>query len=76
MALTTGSPPRMRGTQIDIADVHGNNRITPAHAGNTIETKGGPVVAEDHPRACGEHWSAIQLLYLIEGSPPRMRGTL
>ena len=30
---------------------------------------------EDHPRVCGEQWSAEDLAGSISGSPPRVRGT-
>ncbi len=49
-------------------------RITPAHAGSMFVCQGLYFAAEDHPRACGEHFPATCQSVPLEGSPPRMRG--
>ena len=55
-ALDTGagSPPRMRGKGHALADVGGDERITPAHAGKRERHRAQGALYEDHPRACGE----------------------
>ena len=50
-------------------------RITPAHAGNSVLQVLPDSGNEDHPRTCGE-----QVRYTLDqvrslGSPPHMRGT-
>ena len=50
--------------------------IIPAHAGNTDDVGLGDFDLKDHPRACGEHQSALSAQPDHEGSSPRMRGTL
>ena len=65
----------MRGTHVFTDANSDGNRITPAHAGNTIHPRSIEIQAQDHPRTCGEH----RLLHLNGtgglGSPPHMRGT-
>ena len=69
-----GSPPRMRGkhnaTHQSIAD----NRITPADAGKTLLLLLKLSACRDHPRGCGENFSANVVTGHSPGSPPRMRG--
>ena len=74
--MSTGSPPRMRGTHISFNASASPARITPAHAGNTSGHSRNQARREDHPRACGEHISFTRALNASLGSPPRMRGTL
>jgi len=50
-------------------------RITPAHAGNTLDEATKPCYVKDHPRACGEHRVYKGRCINLLGSPPRMRGT-
>ena len=52
--LSSGSSPRMRGTLVDLWDLAQNNRIIPAHAGNSVTDLGDQRGQTDHPRACGE----------------------
>ena len=52
--LTSGSPPRMRGKGYLIAWWIYLTGITPAHAGKSIMQQIPGMVAQDHPRACGE----------------------
>ena len=70
-----GSPPRVRGTDGPDRLADQGERITPACAGNrmTIWREGGGSL--DHPRVCGEQWSAQGSLIGGWGSPPRVRGT-
>ena len=51
----TGSPPRMRGKRTCPCAGQSNRRITPAHAGKTVEGKAEVEAGADHPRACGEN---------------------
>ena len=69
-----GSPPRMRGKRF--SDRYGADRIriTPAHAGKTIDVLKQVRVFADHPRACGENLSLQPKIRQMSGSPPRMRG--
>ena len=50
--------------------------IIPAYAGNTGCAVGVPEGMRDHPRVCGEHLQLVVLVRPLEGSSPRMRGTL
>ena len=65
----------MRGTRQAILGIYRHVRITPAHAGNTSI----PLELEDdkwdHPRACGEHLTSLNMGNNTLGSSPRMRGT-
>ena len=76
MSTLLGSPPRMRGTHLHYDNGRYDNRITPAHAGNTGEVLTIHRIVQDHPRACGEHLLHRSRQHFITGSPPRMRGTL
>jgi len=49
-----GSPPRVRGTVLDIAGFGGSSRITPACAGNSRHRLFSFWAHWDHPRVCGE----------------------
>ena len=71
-----GSSPRMRGTLTSNWMVKIFRRFIPAHAGNTVRSgsvAGGHAV---HPRACGEHVPFFRCQAMVDGSSPRMRGTL
>ena len=59
-----------------MADKEGldNARITPAHAGKTLQAYERDINKKDHPRACGENISPHSLSTTSPGSPPRMRG--
>ena len=69
-----GSPPRMRGKEVDTVAETSITGITPAYAGKSIE--GICVIHHiwDHPRVCGEKLSLKLKMLLDIGSPPRMRG--
>ena len=49
-----GSPPRVRGKETDRQGISGRARITPACAGKSCLVLLPFVLAEDHPRVCGE----------------------
>ena len=69
-----GSPPRMRGKVLVFINLLLQLRITPAHAGKRGEHYYRDHRTEDHPRACGEKTVRRTVLFIILGSPPRMRG--
>ena len=50
-----GSPPRMRGKPITEAFKADIDRITPADAGKTGQSRTVATVQKDHPRGCGEN---------------------
>ena len=69
-----GSPPRVRGKRLCCSGLSFYLGITPACAGKTcalfpLDSHNG-----DHPRVCGENLRCFQLLIVIAGSPPRVRG--
>ena len=70
-----GSPPRVRGTARLFADIGKTIGITPACAGNSIIGSIKSLIAEDHPRVCGEQEETTLAYDRREGSPPRVRGT-
>ena len=49
-------------------------RITPAHAGKTLHRVHADRHEPDHPRACGENQISKTFQFMVDGSPPRMRG--
>ena len=49
-------------------------RITPAGAGKTQRKPRASSTSGDHPRRCGENFSATGLLRKVWGSPPQVRG--
>ena len=69
-----GSPPRMRGKDLQFSAKLPRERITPAHAGKRSSLYPFSIAQEDHPRACGEKESLRAISYAGGGSPPRMRG--
>ena len=74
IAVYMGSPPRMRGKQIQRLIADTPTGITPADAGKTYK-KGDIVIGfEDHPRGCGENKKRYKMFSGVKGSPPRMRG--
>ncbi len=66
----------MRGKPIFALTVADELRITPAHAGKTLQRKKRMKFDEDHPRACGENRCVLLFRCALAGSPPRMRGKL
>ena len=49
-----GSPPHMRGKEMNSNLVKRGHRITPAHAGKSFENVLEILQEKDHPRTCGE----------------------
>ena len=70
-----GSPPRVRGTAACQRRQTQSYGITPACAGNRKKEKPRVLLFGDHPRVCGEQISIPRYLALLQGSPPRVRGT-
>ncbi len=75
LCLSTGSSPRVRGTQNLVSVVLVGFGIIPACAGNTLAAEGLRVDVRDHHRVCGEHLILTFQLMLIARSSPRVRGT-
>ena len=71
----TGSSPRMRGTLQSVAGHLPQRGIIPAYAGNTGRAQRARPSEWDHPRVCGEHYTAVESYQVLPGSSPRMRGT-
>ena len=71
-----GSSPRLRGTHRAQHPHLGGLRFIPAPAGNTAATGQRLTVSPVHPRACGEHPQAATITRRMDGSSPRLRGTL
>ena len=65
----------MRGTLSLSGPALMEDRITPAHAGNTGVLSQYKMPDWDHPRPCGEHEVIAWQLMPKAGSPPPMRGT-
>ena len=66
----------MRGTRRIVRSRIGRAGIIPAYAGNTDNPTVQSASGRDHPRVCGEHVNAHTTQLNIQGSSPRMRGTL
>ena len=74
MTFARGSPPRMRGKPQADCHVFRRQGITPADAGKTKFPALLQFLPQDHPRGCGENYSAGYARTSNMGSPPRMRG--
>ena len=75
-AYRKGSPPLTRGklgiaVVVDIA-----RRITPAHAGKTLDFSQHSADFKDHPRSRGENTPEEIKMVSVRGSPPLTRGKL
>ncbi len=65
----------MRETRYRMRRGWPSKRITPAYAGNTIQSVKRIWLQKDHPRVCGKHLG-VNIARLPQlGSPPRMRET-
>ena len=73
-ALEQGSSPRMRGALGAAAKDTIKAGIIPAYAGSTNRNSWEIPRFWDHPRVCGEHFSATSPIMTSTGSSPRMRG--
>ena len=51
-----GSPPQVRGKQLNRLTIKRRDRITPAGAGKTGSTPAATWASRDHPRRCGENY--------------------
>ena len=69
-----GSPPRVRGKEIEANRDAIAHRITPARAGKSRSTSYPQQRPRDHPRACGEKTLYDSAHLGPKGSPPRVRG--
>ena len=69
-----GSPPRVRGKDLQMADQNNCYRITPACAGKSECLHHTRRRLEDHPRVCGEKEERMKVNNWLTGSPPRVRG--
>ena len=74
--IRAGSSPRMRGTLLGNRYAAVQARIIPADAGNTEDDINTNNFKQDHPRGCGEHRDSGLWYHRLDGSSPRMRGTL
>ena len=66
----------MRGTPNGRRSASTCAGIIPAYAGNTGGHWSSLIKGRDHPRVCGEHTHTRTYAHSIQGSSPRMRGTL
>ena len=71
-----GSPPLARGIRFKREIFSPSIRITPACAGNTLQSFPFSFVCEDHPRLRGEYNHLTACIYHPQGSPPLARGIL
>ena len=69
-----GSPPHMRGKEVQADGAPGDAGITPAHAGKSLFVSALQTSVSDHPRTCGEKPHSRRLSPGNMGSPPHMRG--
>ena len=70
----TGSPPHMRGKEVQFEHARVGSGITPACAGKSSRPAAASRRSWDHPRVCGEKPSSSHTSRCFLGSPPRMRG--
>ena len=70
-----GPSPRVRGTLRDELVGLVPCRSIPACAGNTRRPPAPPCPPPVHPRVCGEHGDPAQLIPVLIGPSPRVRGT-
>ena len=66
----------MRGTPEQVASDIAWTRFIPARAGNTLALQQVMLTIAVHPRACGEHLTVSANVTGVNGSSPRVRGTL
>ena len=73
-STVSGSPPRVRGKEKTPVGHLPDLGITPAYAGKSLWSPLLLILAEDHPRVCGEKVNLEAGVCRVWGSPPRMRG--
>ena len=69
-----GSPPHVRGKEVDAVAETAVGGITPACAGKRIICFLSVNFIQDHPRMCGEKQNMIMQMGYNTGSPPHVRG--
>ena len=69
-----GSPPHMRGKEVDALGFSCGHGITPAYAGKSQSPEYRCPSQGDHPRVCGEKARTLIVQDEPQGLPPRMRG--
>ena len=69
-----GSSPRVRGKPFGDAGREVRERLIPACAGKTTQTRPSPSPAPAHPRVCGENDPCASRTSVRSGSSPRVRG--
>ncbi len=74
--MVSGSSPLTRGKLHDPADLVGNVRLIPAHAGKTQTWGPGPASRPAHPRSRGENSDTLSGTFESHGSSPLTRGKL
>ena len=72
--LRKGSPPQVRGKQIQCRRYSVHIGITPAGAGKTKTALRRNRQRRDHPRRCGENRDGRSVRRWNRGSPPQVRG--
>ena len=72
---SSGSSPRLRGTESPVPYALRCSRFIPATAGNGPAANRVIGAIPVHPRDCGERSSPSSVLILMIGSSPRLRGT-
>ena len=71
-----GSSPRVRGTVPKWLASRLSSRFIPACAGNSRCRPAGLPCVSVHPRVCGEQRNRVHLNLTLNGSSPRVRGTV
>ena len=69
-----GSPPQVRGKEVQKLRGYPRSRITPAGAGKSSVFPIHIFSAKDHPRRCGEKSAVKRPAPMNLGSPPQVRG--
>ena len=69
-----GSPPHVRGKDLQRPRQHRRTGITPACAGKRRVHRGAGLWSQDHPRMCGEKPLCSAKRNPKKGSPPHVRG--
>ena len=72
--MTMGSPPHVRGKDLQRLQAHAGRGITPACAGKSRISGRFFFCMRDHPRMCGEKLDAQRSTRKTIGSPPHVRG--
>ena len=71
-----GSSPRVRGTVAVHWPDGAIHRFIPAGAGNGVPSDPVDAPPSVHPRGCGERAGAVSFKLILNGSSPRVRGTV